>query len=116
TPWPEAPESKESGRPPRVDGDGFLRHRLGWEPILAVKVIIPRNGGSSGLTQDEGVSVFRDGKLGVGQQERSHEDSSEWIRTAQWQTVCQVGNCGYVVTPAHGRLAGPRPRPQSTIS
>ncbi|EJK71465.1 hypothetical protein THAOC_07088 [Thalassiosira oceanica] len=23
-------------------GDGFLRYRLGWEPILAVKVIIPR--------------------------------------------------------------------------
>ncbi|EJK44619.1 hypothetical protein THAOC_36823, partial [Thalassiosira oceanica] len=40
--WPEAPESKESGRPPRVDGDGFLRYRLGWEPILAVKVIILR--------------------------------------------------------------------------
>ncbi|EJK54584.1 hypothetical protein THAOC_25774, partial [Thalassiosira oceanica] len=30
------------GRPPRVDGDGFLRYRLGWEPNLAVKVIIPR--------------------------------------------------------------------------
>ncbi|EJK61621.1 hypothetical protein THAOC_17858, partial [Thalassiosira oceanica] len=40
--WPEAPESKESGRPPRVDGDGFLRYRLGWEPILAVKVSILR--------------------------------------------------------------------------
>ncbi|EJK71104.1 hypothetical protein THAOC_07487, partial [Thalassiosira oceanica] len=41
-PWPEPPESKESGRPPRVGEDGFLRYRLGWEPILAVKVIILR--------------------------------------------------------------------------
>ncbi|EJK68379.1 hypothetical protein THAOC_10445 [Thalassiosira oceanica] len=42
TPWPETPESKESGHRPGVDGDGFLRYRLGWEPILAVKVIIVR--------------------------------------------------------------------------
>ena len=36
--YSEPPESNESGRPPRVDRDGFLRYRLGWEPILAVEV------------------------------------------------------------------------------
>ncbi|EJK56813.1 hypothetical protein THAOC_23223, partial [Thalassiosira oceanica] len=41
-PWPKPPESKESGRPPRVNGDGILRYRLGWEPILAVEVGIVR--------------------------------------------------------------------------
>ncbi|EJK64408.1 hypothetical protein THAOC_14857, partial [Thalassiosira oceanica] len=41
-PWPEPLESKESGRLPGVDGDGILRYRLGWEPILAVEVGIVR--------------------------------------------------------------------------
>ena len=39
---PEPPESEESGRPPRVGEDGFLRYRLDVRTILAVKVIIPR--------------------------------------------------------------------------
>ena len=39
---PKPPESEESGRPPRVGEDGFLRYRLDVRTILAVKVIIPR--------------------------------------------------------------------------
>ncbi|EJK68547.1 hypothetical protein THAOC_10262 [Thalassiosira oceanica] len=34
-PRPEPPESKESGRPPRVDRDGILRYRLGAFLFLA---------------------------------------------------------------------------------